>query len=95
MEVFFHPDAVAEAAAARLWYAGHSPKAGAAFDAELDRTLVRLREAPLRWPPFGSATRKVRLRRFPFAVIYRVGLDQIQVLAVAHLHRRPGFWETR
>ncbi len=67
-------------------------KLGAAFETELARTIALLRDAPLRWPPFGQGTRKALLRRFPFAVIYRVGMDEIQVLAVAHLHRRPGCW---
>jgi plasmid stabilization system protein ParE len=95
MEVSFHPEAIADAVQSRAWYAARSPRAAAAFEVELDRAIARLREAPLRWPPFGQGTRKVMLRRFPIAVIYRVGMDEIQVLAVAHLHRRPGFWNDR
>jgi len=95
MEVSFHPEAVGDALQSRIWYSERSPKAGGAFETELARAIARLRDAPLRWPPFGQGTRKALLRRFPFAVIYRVGMDEIQVLAVAHLHRRPGFWRDR
>jgi hypothetical protein len=35
----FHPEAVAEARAARRWYADRSPLAAAAFVAELDHAL--------------------------------------------------------
>ena len=95
MEVLFHPDAVDEAAAARQWYADRSTVAATAFDAELDRGVDSLREAPLRWPPDSKDVRRLLLRRFPFALVYRIKLDEIQVIAVAHLHRRPGYWRDR
>tara|TARA_R110002094_G_scaffold124462_1_gene118885 strand:- start:703 stop:1017 length:315 start_codon:yes stop_codon:yes gene_type:complete len=88
VEILFHPDAVEEAAAARQWYADRSTVAATAFDAELDRGVDSLREAPLRWPPDSKDVRRLLLRRFPFALIYRIKLDQ--VLAVAHLHSPPG-----
>jgi toxin ParE1/3/4 len=40
-------------------------------------------------------TRKYLLRRFPYAVIYRVTDEAIEVVAVAHGRRRPGYWKTR
>lgn len=95
MEVVFHPEAVAEAAAARLWYAERSLRAARAFMAELDRAVASLGEAPFRWPPAVDGTRRLLLRRFPFGLVYRIGTDRVQVLAVAHLHRRPGYWKHR
>jgi hypothetical protein len=35
------------------------------------------------------------LRRFPFGLVYRLGVEEVQVVAVAHLHRRPGYWKSR
>jgi len=32
------------------------------------------------------------LRRFPFGVVYRVLAGEIQVVAVAHHRRKPGYW---
>ena len=95
MEILFHPDAVEEAAAARQWYADRSTVAATAFDAELDRGVDSLREAPLRWPPDSKDVRRLLLRRFPFALIYCIKLDEIQVIAVAHLNRQPGYWRDR
>ena len=66
-----------------------------AFVVEFERAILRVRRAPLRGPSYQHGTRKTHLRRFPFALVYRVGLDEIQVLAVAHLHRRPGYWRDR
>ncbi len=95
MKVAFHPEAVDEAAAARAWYAERSHQAALMFDAELERAVATLREAPFRWPPGLHGTRQLRFRRFPFGLVYRVGADEVEVIAVAHLHRRPGYWKNR
>lgn len=41
--------------------------------------------------------RKLRVERFPYAVIYRVKEEQevLQIIAVANLQRRPGYWKHR
>lgn len=95
MEVVFHADATAEATVAREWYEERSPEAARAFLSELDRAVASLAEAPLRWPVGLHGARRILLRRFPFGLVYRLGLDQVQVIAVAHLHRRPGYWKER
>jgi len=35
------------------------------------------------------------LRRFPFSVVYKVRPDQIQIVALAHSRRSPGYWSQR
>ena len=40
-------------------------------------------------------TRKFLLRRFPYGVVYRITKSAIQVIAVAHGRRRPGYWKSR
>jgi plasmid stabilization system protein ParE len=39
--------------------------------------------------------RKVALQGFPFDLIYRQVGEIVQVLAVAHHRRRPGYWARR
>lgn len=95
MELTFHPEAVEEAAAARRWYEERSPLAARAFVAELDRGFASIVESPHAWPEHRSGMRRLLLRRFPFAIVYLVGADRLVVLAVAHLHRRPGYWHQR
>jgi toxin ParE1/3/4 len=91
----FHPEAVFEARAARQWYAERSPLAAAVFMEEIERATKMIVEAPDRWPGFLHGTRRYLLRRFPFSVIYRVSETSVQVVAVAHAKRRPGYWKTR
>ena len=91
----FHPAALAEFKEALAWYLEHSETAGLNFVAELDRAVDLVTKSPRRWPVGEHATRKFVLNRFPFAVIYREKKGSIQVLAVAHGHRRPGYWKRR
>lgn len=46
LQVVFHPDAVEEAAAARLWYAGSSQSAADSFLAELDQGVESIANTP-------------------------------------------------
>lgn len=93
--VEFHPEAVAEAAAAHAWYARRSPGASRGFILELDRTVAAIKDGPERWPVGDLRTRRLPLRRFPYWVVYRVLPDVVQVLAIAHMRRRPGYWRRR
>jgi len=74
--VGFHPEAIAEAAAAVKWYQERSDAAAAAFLAELDRAVESIAEAPERWPQYLHETRRFLLHRFPFAIVYRWGRFQ-------------------
>jgi hypothetical protein len=95
VEVRFHSEALAELVEAMDWYGLRSHHAKESFLDEFELAVARIREAPLRWPTYLLGTRKVRLRRFPFALVYDVGVDVAHVVAVAHLHRRPGYWRGR
>ncbi|MBI3014455.1 MAG: type II toxin-antitoxin system RelE/ParE family toxin [Candidatus Tectomicrobia bacterium] len=95
IKVRFHPAAAAEVETARQWYAERSPLAARAFLAEMDLSVERVRGAPQRWPRYVKRTRRYMLPRFPFSVIYRVQGQMIEVVAVAHQRRKPGYWQSR
>jgi toxin ParE1/3/4 len=93
--VELHEAASLELEAAFEWYLERSETAAARFLADLNAAIVAIAEAPDRWPASHDGSRKFLLRRFPFAVFYRELPSSIQVLAVAHGHRRPGYWRNR
>ncbi len=93
--LLFHPEAVEEAEAARKWYAERSLWAAEEFLKELEKTLESVAESPSRWPVFFGRVRRLPFRRFPFLVIYRETPERIEIVAVAHGRRRPGYWKTR
>jgi len=92
----FHQEATAEYDAAFDWYLERSPDAALGFDAEVDRALAQIIAAPKRWASGAHSTRRFLLRQFPFTLIYRERVTgNIQILAVAHTSRRPGYWKER
>lgn len=94
--VRFHRLAAQEYLAARRWYEGRSEGLGATFAAEVDRAVLRISDQPDRWPLYRHHFRRVRLRRFPYLLFYRVESPALVfVLAVAHARRREGYWIRR
>lgn len=90
-----HPLAADEAEAAERWYRERNDTAATRFRRELDRVVELIAERPEAAPPYIGNTRRFLLRRFPFFVVYRVYGGHIQVVAVAHARRRPGYWVQR
>ena len=90
-----HPEAVLETQAAYRWYPDRNNTAAEAFLAELDRAVEAISESPMRWPIHLHGTRRFLLRRFPFSVVYRELGETLQIVAVAHGRRKPGYWKDR
>jgi len=90
-----HPSALAELKSALSWYLERNESAAVKFAAEIDRAMELLIAAPQRWPAGEHGSRKFVLRRFPFAIVDREKQAVIQVLVIAHGHRRPGYWKDR
>ena len=93
--VEFHDEASAEYDAAFDWYLKQSSDAASNFDAEVDRALADIASSPQRWAAGAHSTRRYLLRRFPYILIYREWQGDIQIVAVAHTSRRPGYWKKR
>jgi plasmid stabilization system protein ParE len=95
MPIEFDPRAIAEVRAARRWYSRRSAGVADRFLAEFDRAIEQISKTPQQWPSYLHGTRVYRLRRFPYLVIYRQAPAAIQVVAVAHGSRKPGYWKRR
>jgi toxin ParE1/3/4 len=93
-KVEIHEEAALESEAALDWYLERSLLAASKFDEALSRAVDMIVEAPHRWPVGGHGTRRFILQRFPFAIVYRLPAA-IQVLAIAHARRKPGYWKQR
>ena len=90
-----HPAALAEFKSAVTWYLERSETAAINFVGEVDRAINLIMGSPSSWPHGDFATRKFVLQRFPFVIIYRERNSAVQILAVAHGHRRPNYWKDR
>jgi len=93
--VRFHPEADREYLSSLAWYKERSLDAALDFESEFQRAVSVIVEAPERWPICFSRCRRYVLHQFPFSIVYRNLQEEVFVLAVAHGHRRPGYWRKR
>ena len=87
--------AAAELEEALAWYAAQAPGLERRFIDEMRTARKRIAARPNAWHPLGNGVRRFRLRRFPYGLIYVVEANEVIVLAVAHLHRKPNYWRSR
>ena len=80
---------------AAQYYEAESPGLGVAFLAEAEHSVTMLLEHPESSPVVGRSVRRRLLRRFPYGLLYRVRGEQVRILAVMNLRRRPAYWVGR
>lgn len=98
--VSFHLAAERELVEALAWYRERSEIAADNFLTELKATVAKMQQWPLSAPVVdqteaGTEIRQVRLRHFPYAVVYVNSEDQLRIIALVHLRRVPGYWTSR
>lgn len=91
----FHPEAVAELNSAAQFYDLRVAGLGQQFAGEVQRTVLFICKYPDAGATVQSNTRRVLVDRFPFAVFYRFEREGIQIVAVAHTRKHPGYWRRR
>lgn len=68
---------------------------GLRFLDAVNKKTDEILESPRRWRLFGGS-RRVLLARFPYGIVYReISEEEVEVVAVAHLKRRPTYWRAR
>jgi len=77
------------------YYEGRRPGLAADFIREFEKTYERIKVHPLSGSQFCKTIRYQLLNRFPYSVYYIVDGEVITVLAVAHQHRKPGYWQDK
>lgn len=91
-----HPSALAEGIAAYLWYRERSLPAAREFKAALRKAVARIEERPGAWPRVGGEHRRCPVGAFPYSIIYQeLEESRLEILAIAHAKRRPGYWGDR
>ena len=92
-------EAQAELADAASWYEEHRRGLGQEFVDAVDTAARAIEDNPAIGSPAPAVAdaniRRVFVRRFPYHLVDIELPDRLQVLAVAHDRRRPGYWMTR
>lgn len=80
----YHRLAEQELVEAARWYERESPRLG-----EIDVAAILYQ--PLAGRLIDAEARRRLVRRFPYAILYRVTGEDIRILAVMNLHRHPSY----
>jgi plasmid stabilization system protein ParE len=95
MKYTFHPEARVELNDSVDYYEDRQLGLGFEFLQEVNRTIQRIIEFPEAWTLVSKNARRCLMDRFPFAVIYQIRKNEIFIVAVTHLARKPGYWKSR
>jgi toxin ParE1/3/4 len=93
----FAPSARDEFEAAAKWYESHAGGLGERFVSCVEEIVGRIAESPAAFPIWDGDRRFRRAiaQRFPYVIFFRELPDSIEVAAVAHAAREPGYWLNR
>jgi toxin ParE1/3/4 len=92
VKVEFHPAAAAEFGAAVEYYEEALPGLGRRFRDAVHETMDLALAHPDAGSPRRAGGRHLTVSGFPYDFVYRVRGDALDVLALAHHSRRPGYW---
>jgi plasmid stabilization system protein ParE len=91
----FHPEAEAEFVESIDFYEKAEPSLGEEFSLEVRAAMRNILSYPNAWPTLAGDIHRCLVNRFPYGILYSIESERIHVLAVMHLHRRPGYWKQR
>lgn len=95
LPVRLHPKALEEAEAAVSWYRERSHLRHSGSSTSWTWQIGQLANNPSGYAPFEGTTRRILLTRFPYMLIFRERATWVEVIAIAHRRRRPGYWRER
>ena len=95
MRVTFTELAEDELNDAAQYYEHERTGLGAAFLDEVQRCAEAIVAHPQAGPVIKGEIRRRLCARFPYGLLYAVTADEIRILAVMHLRRRPAYWVGR
>jgi plasmid stabilization system protein ParE len=87
LPVVILPSARVNGAQATAWLDEQRPGLGDDFLTELDRLVNLIAHYPECCQRFRGSLRRGFLRRFDYAVVYRVARDAVEVVAIVHCRR--------
>jgi toxin ParE1/3/4 len=91
-----HPDAAVEHERQVAYYEERQRGLGRRYHSAFRAAVATACAAPTRFKIVAvDEIRAVRLRGFPFNLVYRQVGEIVQILAIAHHRRRPTYWADR
>jgi len=79
------------------YYESEQPGLGARFRDEVSRAVSRITAYPSAYQMLSRRTRRCLIAKFPYGIIFQhnTSENEVLVIAIAHLHRKPDYWLSR
>lgn len=84
--------ALADIRAQVRWYNEQNAIAAGRFLQTVSSQIEQIARFPHRWTIFSGRVRRAMLRPFPYWIYFREDRDQVEVIALVHVRRRPDAW---
>ena len=95
MNLRYHQEASHELDEVYRWYETQQSGLGTRFISELEASINRIQNFPYIGNVIVKDIRRALLPDFPYGVMYSIKDDMLEIVAVAHLHRKPFYWKNR
>lgn len=93
--ISFKPEVTEDIQEAYDWYEDQTAGLGEQFVHAVDDCLEEIQENPGAFQIVFQSVRRALVRRFPYAIFYHVGDDNIVVIGCCHTSRDPVHWQQR
>uniref|UniRef100_Q3ASR8 Plasmid stabilization system protein n=1 Tax=Chlorobium chlorochromatii (strain CaD3) TaxID=340177 RepID=Q3ASR8_CHLCH len=77
------------------WYNEIQSGLGKRFQETIMLQIQKIKQHPTWFPRETIEVFKAYVPRFPYKIIYSVNDEAITIWAIAHLHRKPSYWQSR
>jgi plasmid stabilization system protein ParE len=95
MKYFLHPQAQEELEQTVLFYQKQQAGLEKRFIEAAEDAINRDFRNPLLDRKVDDDVKKCRLLHFPYAIIFRSRVSQIEIIAVMNLRKQPNYWQSR
>jgi plasmid stabilization system protein ParE len=91
MRVVYHQDVQSDVNQALERYRSISPQLAEMLWDELQANFTRIKKNPLACHFETAPFRRANLKRFPYAILYRVFSERVKIIVIKHVKRRSDF----
>jgi len=93
--LLWNKDALREADETAAFYQEKQSGLEKRFLDNLEDATARIARNPYLYRKIENNIRKCKLPHFPYAVIYRIEKETLEIIAIMHLRQAPGYWKHR
>jgi len=95
MKVKIHEIAAKEFDEAVEWYENQSEGLGKRFKKSVIVQIRKIKKNPDWFLIEADNIYKIYIPKFPYKILFTLEKNQIVIWAVAHMHRKPWYWQSR